>query len=62
VYSSTITTKFCKCLIQFNILDAMKHPIAGHSFSHIAMLTDIMNDDLVEFLGDLNFLTLLMLK
>jgi len=40
----------------------MKHPIAGHSFSHIAMLTDIMNDDLVEFLGDLNFLTLLMLK
>jgi len=47
--------EFSDSLLQFNILNAIKHSIQDHSIYHIDKLFEIMDDDLLEFLGDLNF-------
>ena len=46
VHAGTLTMEFGDTLMQFNILDAMKHPIEYHFMYHL----DILDDN--DFLGD----------
>jgi len=51
VHVGTLTMEFGDSLVQFNILDAMKHPIEDHFVYHLDILDDIMDDNVFNFLG-----------
>jgi len=56
VHAGTPTMEFGDNLVQFNILDAMKHPVEDHSVYHLDILGDNVDDDVLGFLGVCNIL------
>jgi len=41
--------------VRFNILYAIKHPAEDHSIFHIDLLADLVDDNLAEFVDDVDF-------
>jgi len=52
VHAGTLTMECGDSLVQFNILDAMKHPVEDHFGYHLDILDDIMDDIVLDFLED----------
>jgi len=55
VHAGTRTMEFGDNLIQFNILNVVKHPVEDHYMYHLDILDDIVDDNVLDFLGDCNF-------
>jgi len=55
VHAGTLSMEFGDNVVRFNILDAMKHPIEDHSAFHIDLLADLVDDNLAEFVDDVDF-------
>jgi len=55
VHACPLTMEFGYCLVQLNILDAMKHSTADHFVYHLDILDDTVDDDVLDFLGNCDF-------
>jgi len=51
VHASTLIMEFGDSLVQFNILNVMKRPVEDHFVYHLDILDDIVDDNVLDFLG-----------
>jgi len=56
VQVDTLIMEFADSLVQFNILDAMKHLVEDYFMYHLDILDDIVDDSGLELLGDFNLI------
>jgi hypothetical protein len=48
VYAGTLSMEFGKCVIHFNLFDAMKHPHGEHSVFALELLAELIDEECTD--------------